>query len=253
MNAAAWVACLAAGAGLSSLADADVALLTQERAIGASYDAGNLSQSAPDFGPFVASVGVEFPDGFGYNAAYAGQNSTIATDRFDYNGRVISFRGFAHAASLYNVEFRVERAQTCDFLGYVETASFFGSGSMRVELTGPGGTVFVDSAYSLPTDDRRVTFHGQLTPGDYLLTINYQSQGLSTSVPVGSTAHASMTFESTGCDADFNGDQQADFFDYLDFAAAFDAEDPSADFNGDEQVDFFDYLDFVSAFDAGCE
>jgi probable HAF family extracellular repeat protein len=55
-----------------------------------------------------------------------------------------------------------------------------------------------------------------------------------------------------GCPADFNRDGQADFFDYLDFAAAFDAEDPSADFSGDSQVDFFDYLDFVQAFDAGC-
>jgi hypothetical protein len=55
------------------------------------------------------------------------------------------------------------------------------------------------------------------------------------------------------CRADFNGDNQVDFFDYLDFASAFDAEDPSADFNGDNQVDFFDYLDFAAAFDAGCE
>jgi hypothetical protein len=52
-----------------------------------------------------------------------------------------------------------------------------------------------------------------------------------------------------GCEADFNGDNQVDFFDYLDFASAFDAEDDSADFNGDNQVDFFDYLDFVAAFD----
>jgi hypothetical protein len=56
----------------------------------------------------------------------------------------------------------------------------------------------------------------------------------------------------TGCRADFNGDNQVDFFDYLDFAAAFDAEDESADFNGDNQVDFFDYLDFAAAFDAQC-
>ncbi len=55
------------------------------------------------------------------------------------------------------------------------------------------------------------------------------------------------------CPADFNGDNQIDFFDYLDFASAFDSEDPSADFNGDQQVDFFDYLDFVQAFDAGCD
>jgi hypothetical protein len=55
------------------------------------------------------------------------------------------------------------------------------------------------------------------------------------------------------CAADFNGDNQVDFFDYLDFVAAFDAEDDSADFNGDNQVDFFDYLDFASAFDEGCD
>jgi hypothetical protein len=55
------------------------------------------------------------------------------------------------------------------------------------------------------------------------------------------------------CDADFNGDGSPDFFDYLDFVAAFDAQSPSADFNGDNSVDFFDYLDFVAAFDAGCD
>jgi hypothetical protein len=54
------------------------------------------------------------------------------------------------------------------------------------------------------------------------------------------------------CPADFNNDGTTDFFDYLDFVSAFDAEDPSADFNGDLQVDFFDYLDFVSAFAEEC-
>jgi hypothetical protein len=52
--------------------------------------------------------------------------------------------------------------------------------------------------------------------------------------------------------ADFNGDNQVDFFDYLDFVQAFDNEADSADFNGDNQVDFFDYLDFASAFDSAC-
>jgi hypothetical protein len=55
------------------------------------------------------------------------------------------------------------------------------------------------------------------------------------------------------CLADFNGDGSSDFFDYLDFVAAFDAEDLAADFNGDQTVDFFDYLDFAAAFDAGCD
>jgi hypothetical protein len=54
------------------------------------------------------------------------------------------------------------------------------------------------------------------------------------------------------CPADFDGNGNADFFDYLDFAAAFDAEDPRADLDGNGQVDFFDYLEFVAAFDAGC-
>jgi hypothetical protein len=56
----------------------------------------------------------------------------------------------------------------------------------------------------------------------------------------------------TDCPADFNGDNTVDFFDYLDFVAAFDQNDLAADFNGDATVDFFDYLDFVAAFDAGC-
>jgi hypothetical protein len=57
----------------------------------------------------------------------------------------------------------------------------------------------------------------------------------------------------SGCAADFNADGTVDFFDYLDFVAAFGEEDPAADFNGDETVDFFDYLDFVAAFEVGCE
>jgi len=55
-----------------------------------------------------------------------------------------------------------------------------------------------------------------------------------------------------GCAADFNADTAVDFFDYLDFVAAFSAGSPTADFNNDSTVDFFDYLDFVAAFSAGC-
>lgn len=54
------------------------------------------------------------------------------------------------------------------------------------------------------------------------------------------------------CFADFNGDTTVDFFDYLDFVAAFSSNDPGADFNGDTSIDFFDYLDFVAAFSNGC-
>ncbi len=55
-----------------------------------------------------------------------------------------------------------------------------------------------------------------------------------------------------GCPADYNADTVADFFDYLDFVAAFAAGEPNADFNADTVVDFFDYLDFVASFAAGC-
>jgi hypothetical protein len=49
------------------------------------------------------------------------------------------------------------------------------------------------------------------------------------------------------CDAaDWNGDGQVDFFDYLDFVQDF--SDDNADYNNDGQTDFFDYLDFVQDF-----
>jgi hypothetical protein len=69
--------------------------------------------------------------------------------------------------------------------------------------------------------------------------------------------HDSATYTVTidgarGCPADFNADGQVDFFDYLDFAQAFDAGDAAADFDGNGQVDFFDYLDFAASFDEGC-
>ncbi len=54
------------------------------------------------------------------------------------------------------------------------------------------------------------------------------------------------------CIADFNCDALLDFFDYLDFVAAFSNASANADFNADGVVDFFDYLDFVQAFSAGC-
>ncbi|MBU6412500.1 MAG: hypothetical protein KGS45_03430 [Planctomycetes bacterium] len=55
-----------------------------------------------------------------------------------------------------------------------------------------------------------------------------------------------------GCPADFNADTIVDFFDYLDFVAAFSANEASSDFNADTTIDFFDYLDFVAAFSGNC-
>jgi hypothetical protein len=54
------------------------------------------------------------------------------------------------------------------------------------------------------------------------------------------------------CQVDINSDSIVDFFDYLDFVAAFSSNAPVADFNLDGVIDFFDYLDFVAAFSTGC-
>ncbi len=61
-----------------------------------------------------------------------------------------------------------------------------------------------------------------------------------------------VTISGPGCVADFNRDGLTDFFDYLDFVAAFGSNLPVADINGDRVVDLFDYLDFVEVFSTGC-
>jgi hypothetical protein len=65
------------------------------------------------------------------------------------------------------------------------------------------------------------------------------------------TGNLNVAF-SAFCPSDFNTDGVVDFFDYLDFVAAFASNQPGADFNHDNAVDFFDYLDFVAAFASGC-
>jgi len=54
------------------------------------------------------------------------------------------------------------------------------------------------------------------------------------------------------CLADYTGDGQVDFGDYLQFLNFYDAQDPRADLNGDGQVDFTDYLMFLNLYEAGC-
>lgn len=78
-----------------------------------------------------------------------------------------------------------------------------------------------------------------VTPAD---AAGYRTQALN---PVVASIPAS-------CAADFNGDGAVDFFDYLDFVAAFSTGAAAADYNRDGAIDFFDYLDFVDAFSTGC-
>jgi hypothetical protein len=140
-------------------------------------------------------------------------------------------------------------------------------------LVVPGGTTVVAAEFTFSGATRLsagvqywIVARKQLGPGSVFMTENavgnrdpwaYTSNGFLNGVALtgptffdGPAIRVNATPAS--CPADFNHDGQADFFDYLDFVAAFDISDPSADFNGDNQVDFFDYLDFAVAFDAGC-
>ena len=135
-------------------------------------------------------------------------------------------------------------------------------------VAGPSGSVPFTHSFDGATWTSTLSFDAPLPPGAYTVTVSdsVTAGGLALdgeiadpndplSLPSGNGlagGAAVFGFTIIGCPADFNGDGQVDFFDYLDFVVAFDNEDPEADFNGDGQVDFFDYLDFISAFDSGC-
>ncbi len=137
-------------------------------------------------------------------------------------------------------------------------------------LTGPGGSVPFTFAYDAPNNTAVLTATSPLAGGSYTVTVRdtittvasgqridgeMTSPSAPGSLPSGdglALGDAVYTFSVQGCASDFNGDTTTDFFDYLDFVAAFSGNAPEADFNGDASIDFFDYLDFVAAFSAGC-
>jgi len=90
-------------------------------------------------------------------------------------------------------------------------------------------------------------------PGGLLTTCQTYYWGVTATNGAGSTNSSPLSFSfDTFRPADFNFDGTIDFFDYLDFVAAFSNGDAAADFNADTTIDFFDYLDFVAAFSQGC-
>lgn len=137
-------------------------------------------------------------------------------------------------------------------------------------LTGPGGNVPFTFAYDAPNNTAVLTAASALAGGNYTVTVRdtittvasgqridgeMTSPSSATSLPSGnglSLGDGVYTFTVDGCPSDFNADTVADFFDYLDFVAAFSSGSANADFNGDATIDFFDYLDFVAAFSSGC-
>ena len=108
---------------------------------------------------------------------------------------------------------------------------------------------------SFPASGARGVF--QLLNGNIMWTngsgahVYNVSTGTSSLVYAGGGRYLDWLIIGSECRADWNGDGQVDFFDYLDFVQDFDND--NADYNGDGQTDFFDYLDFVADFDAGCD
>lgn len=150
-----------------------------------------------------------------------------------------------------------------------------GIGSGRVFLTN-NGPAFVNANAPVATFNSTGAYHRYrmtITPGNGATLSIDGTQVLS--MPFGATGVQSVRRASFGdtsvcqtsqtrlrfvsltlppqCGFDFNQDCVADFFDYLDFVAAFAANDIRADFNQDGVLDFFDYLDFVAFIAAGCE
>jgi len=138
----------------------------------------------------------------------------------------------------------------------MDPAVTIGGGSLLLETHGGAVVQAVGSGqfanWALPPIGTNVPFTA-LVPAD--IVVNFDATGL---LP-GRVAQTRLELfggggmpDSNLCAADFNGDGEVDFFDYLDFVAAFSEGHPSADFNGDGEIDFFDYLDFVAAFSQGC-
>jgi beta-glucanase (GH16 family) len=70
--------------------------------------------------------------------------------------------------------------------------------------------------------------------------------------PGGAVFIDSVTFNTTPCPSDMNGDGILNFFDVSAFLTLYNVQDPDADINGDGSFDFFDVSIFVANFYAGC-
>ncbi|MEO1007480.1 MAG: GC-type dockerin domain-anchored protein [Planctomycetota bacterium] len=68
----------------------------------------------------------------------------------------------------------------------------------------------------------------------------------------GGQVTGTITLESSGCIADFDGDGALTVFDFLAFQNAFASGDATADIDGDGALTIFDFLAFQNLFAAGC-
>lgn len=128
--------------------------------------------------------------------------------------------------------------------------------SMPVEISNNDGSTWVQ--LELVTQNANAWVQKDWRISDFVTpTANMRLRFVARDLGSGSVVEAavdevSVFVTSCPCPADFNSDGTLDFFDYLDFVAAFSGNASNADFNADTVVDFFDYLDFVAAFSTGC-
>jgi hypothetical protein len=183
--------------------------------------------------------------------ANAPAGARVAVLRYDtgplgfHTGYNLSFPpGAAEEYDMYVVVNLSTRAATVLFNGVVVARYPF---DRRPDFGGPGTA----EAISHPAGRAWALLGDELGAETIAISFAGSQQEVLLADPADNAAVVAYVFVPCG-PGDFNADGTADFFDYLDFVAAFDAEDESADFNGDQSVDFFDYLDFVAAFDAGC-
>jgi hypothetical protein len=169
-------------------------------------------------------------DGNYFYCGYTSLNTAFVQDAGNYNGLDPLAAGSTigpGSAWGDRSSFSVYRSPCCEIndWGAVGTVAYVGA---RIEIAGQIHYGWVKARL---TDPRGAQLEA--------LAWGYETEP---NTPVAAGAGA--------CNADYNNDSSVDFFDYLDFVADFDSENPNADFNGDATVDFFDYLDFVAAFDA---
>ncbi len=132
-------------------------------------------------------------------------------------------------------------AATCKNAQITLTCNHTATGAVTYQWW-KGNAMMVNGSGVLGATTQSLSMSGSLSRvGDYHCVV--------TGVCGGATSN---TVSVTVCATDFNCDGAVDFFDYLDFVAAFAGNVPAADYNEDSTIDFFDYLDFVSGFSVGC-
>ncbi len=176
--------------------------------------------STPNPFNIPAPIGLKFLDLTGYNSA-AGVRQTVSTTAGV--GYVMDF-DLGSYAQYGNSSSRVTVSSGANTIG---TWTFAAPGAPQAN--------WVRRRLGFISPDSSITVAIEVTPG-----FSTQYVGVDDV----------QVYE--GCLSDFNRDEVVDFFDYLDFVAAFAEGGLTADFNSDDEVDFFDYLDFVGSLSSGC-